>query len=110
MDETQKEFKKVSTYLKEILVTHPETREGGPLLSIIQVWVEKDGLPQWIAEQLKNHHMGHGLTDTETIRRSRQKLQNKPTKEGEYNPYRPEGDTARQRAYRAKKIKSFISK
>jgi K+ transporter len=76
MDNPHQEFKKTKQKVEEILEQYPEAREGDPTMTILYVWRDFDGLPDWIVENLLSYKEKHETTNFETIRRMRQKLQN----------------------------------
>lgn len=73
---TEEEFKNIRDKVRGILMDYPEVRERSPFRTIIYMWRDYDGLPNWIATLLLDYHEKHSLSDTETIRRSRQLIQN----------------------------------
>lgn len=101
---TEEDFIRIRKRVFQVMDQYPATWEGGPLLTVLMVWRDCDGLPAWIIEQILKHKAEHGLTDLETIRRNRQVLQNN---KGLFPPSEATEDA---RAERAKEIKGFISK
>lgn len=93
------EFKSVKDKVEYVLKNFPDSRSGSPLATVLYVWKHCDGFDINI-----NSFLEADLSEIETIRRMRQKIQNT---EGKYIPDLTELKT---RDERQTEIKGFISK
>ena len=94
-------FANVKEKVRYVLSQFPETREGGPLLTILYVWKYCEGLDIDINYIYKKYLAGE-LSDTETIRRTRQKIQN------EEKEFLPDYSTKERKDSREKEIRRII--
>ena len=97
--EVQQEFKSVKDKVEWILEKFPQTRNAKPLVVVLYVWKYCDGLELDIDKLIRQNP-----SDTETIRRTMQKIQNS---EGRLLPI---PDVMERRDERQENIRSFISK
>lgn len=97
--EAQQEFKRVKDKVEWILEKFPHTRNAKPLVVVLHIWKYCDGLDLDIDKLIGQHP-----SDTETIRRTMQKIQNE---EGRFLPVQ---DVMEMRDERQENIRKFISK
>lgn len=99
---TEERFRGDRKKVFRVLERYPEARDESPLLTILYVWRDEDGLPGWIIDLILAHKIKYGLSDTENIRRAKQILQNNK------GVFKPSDVVAANRAERAQTMKKLV--